>query len=587
MGAAGLAAIAGSAGPAAAHADGAERNASSDEPTSLTCEVYNADVLVIGAGVSAGQAALQAVAEGRAVTLVDKGPFQFSGVGGMNFDIMMQSEVEPEDGIPTTAFMCQPELGSKSLYEKSVGYHEWWAPVEYVRQGVSTLRRNEDGTVFNRYPADSGAVFTDFGFMRHVTDLARDKGIVVYDQTMVTDFIVQDGVCRGAIGLHIPTGTVRVFRANAIVKSTGGCTQFYGWKSVGACSTQGGDNTADTDVAAMRHGCQLLGCEFFRWDTVSSKPDGVAFGYNAAFTCDTNNKEDIVDVDGNAFLKDVANRTEFFQVAARAVAQGKANEDGGFTAKMTPAVIEKMRPAYKRNIDLWKEVFGIDVEGAEIEVELQCYEHGGSPRVDDTMMVLGMDGLFDVRGGEALGTNGGMSGGSTHRQARYAASCAAAWARAHEGADGAAALDWSAVEDEARRLSEILSRRTDGGLRPHEIRHAIQRACYTGTAPAGNAEKYDACIAELERIIDEDLPRQVVPNKTKVFNLDWKQAVENYNVALIALATVKAMRTREETRAQFLRTDFPDPDDGFWGSNNVGISLRDGRIEAEPVPVEE
>ena len=47
------------------------------------------------------------------------------------------------------------------------------------------------------------------------------------------------------------------------------------------------------------------------------------------------------------------------------------------------------------------------------------------------------------------------------------------------------------------------------------------------------------------------------------------------------------MRTREETRAQFLRTDFPDPDDGFWGSNNVGISLQDGRIEAEPVPVEE
>ena len=548
------------------------------------CEVYDADVVVIGSGVSGSQAALQAYAEGAEVIVVEKGPFQFGGVGGMNFDIMMQGEVMNETGVPQTAFMTLPELGGRALYENSLPYHEWDAPTQYVKQGVSTLRRNEDGSLFSRYGDDYSAVFADFGFTRHVTDIIRDKGVVVYDQTMITDFIVQDGVCRGAIGLHIPTGVVRVFRAKAIVKSTGGCVQFYGWKSVSACTTQGGDNTGDTDVAALRHGCQLLGCEFFRWDTVSSKPDGVAFGYNAAFTCDTNNKEDILDIDGNAFLSGVANRTEFFQVAAAAMAAGKANENNAFYANMTPEIVAKMRPSYSRNIELWKKIFDIDVVGSQIEVELQCYEHGGSPRVDENAMVLGMAGLFDVRGGEALGTNGGMAGGNTHRLARYAGMKAAAYAKAFE-ADGAA-IDWQSVQDEIDRLHEIRLREVDGGMRPHEVRRKIQAAGYAGLAPAGNAERYLTCIDELKRIIAEDLPRQVVSNKTLVFNGDWKLAVENYNVAYMALATALSMNEREETRAQFLRTDFPEADDAYWGKNNVGISMQGAELVAEAVLVE-
>ncbi len=547
-------------------------------------EVYDADVVVIGSGVSGSQAALQAYAQGAEVIVVEKGPFQFGGVGGMNFDIMMQGEAMNEEGVPKTAFMNQPDLGDPTLYEKSLPYHEWDAPAQYVRQGVSTLRRNADGNIFSRYGDNLDVLFADFGFTRHVTDQIRDKGIVIYDQTMITDFIVQDGVCKGAIGLHIPTGAIRVFRAKAIIKSTGGCVQFYGWKSVSACTTQGGDNTGDTDVAAMRHGSQLLGCEFMRWDTVSSKPDGVAFGYNAAFTCDTTNKGDILDIDGNAFLKDVANRTEFFQVAAQAMADGKANENNSFYADMTPEILAKMRPAYKRNVELWKKIFDIDVEGSRIEIQLQCYEHGGSPRVDENLMVRGIDGLFDVRGGEALGTNGGMAGGNTHRLARYAGVCATEYAKQATGSKGT--LDWTLVQQEIERLHEMRTRQVEGGMRPHEIRRKIQAAGYAGLGPAGNAQRYATCIEELKRIIAEDLPKQIVSTKTLVFNTDWKQAIENYSIAYLALGTALAMNAREETRSQFLRTDFPNPDNEYWGKHNVGISLVDGDLVAEAVAVE-
>ena len=58
---AGLSLLTGTAGPSSVSADEALYASSG-----IAYEVYDADVLVIGAGVSAGQAALQAVSEGRA-----------------------------------------------------------------------------------------------------------------------------------------------------------------------------------------------------------------------------------------------------------------------------------------------------------------------------------------------------------------------------------------------------------------------------------------------------------------------------------------------------------------------------------------
>lgn len=549
-------------------------------------EVYETDVLVIGGGVGGAQVALKALAEGVAVMLVDKGPFQFSGAGGMNFDIMIRHV--PEGTPPQADAGGATTLANQALREKAWPFSIWDVPTRYIQNGVSTFRRNPDGTVYTRIPpeAPDNAIFsTDFGFMRHATDVVLDKGITVYDETMITDFIVQDGICRGAIGLHIPTGAFRVFRAKATVKATGGCTAFNGWVSVNACTTQGGDNTADADVAAYRQGCELIACEFFRWDTVSSRPDGVAFAFNSGFTADTVNADDITDVDGTNFLEGVTDRTVFFQTAAKQAAASKANENGAFYVEYTPEKVEMMRPVYKRNIELWKKMFDIDVEGAKVEVTLQPYEHGGSPRIDENMMSLSIEGLFDARGSDAYGESAGLTSVSAFRFGPYAGYCASEYVKTL-GLSDEAPLDWSLVNAEVERLNEIRTQEVARGLKPFEVRHAIQETCRAGISPAGNAEQYETAITELKRIIDEDIPKQVVSNKTLLFNTEWKQAIENQNLATIGMATVKAMLAREETRGQFLRVDFPEPDDEYWGKHNVAIRLENNDMVAEAIPVD-
>ena len=42
---------------------------------------------------------------------------------------------------------------------------------------------------------------------RHWSDYFRSKDYVtVHDRTMITDLIIEDGRCLGAVGLHLPTG---------------------------------------------------------------------------------------------------------------------------------------------------------------------------------------------------------------------------------------------------------------------------------------------------------------------------------------------------------------------------------------------
>ncbi len=66
---------------------------------------------------------------------------------------------------------------------------------------------------------------------------------------MITDLIIEDGRCLGAVGLHLPTGEYRVYRAKVTLSATGGCTQFYGWNSTSATTNNVLDNTADVEMA--------------------------------------------------------------------------------------------------------------------------------------------------------------------------------------------------------------------------------------------------------------------------------------------------------------------------------------------------
>jgi succinate dehydrogenase / fumarate reductase flavoprotein subunit len=68
----------------------------------------------------------------------------------------------------------------------------------------------------------------------------------------------------------------------------------------------------------------------------------------------------------------------------------------------------------------------------------------------------------------------------------------------------------------------------------------------------------------LDRIRTEDIPAMVVSDTSPVYNTEWKEAIEAYNMLDICEISARASLMREETRGMYLRGDFPEQDDVNW-----------------------
>lgn len=262
---------------------------------------------------------------------------------------------------------------------------------------------------------------------------------------------------------------------------------------------------------------------------------------------------------------------------AEEIAKGGGSENGAVYIDLTaPDAHLYERPTYFRNVELWKKELGIDVmePGHLVEIGIEAFEHLGQPAVDDKMMSTELPGLFNVRGaGNSVMIH------SNHWFAPYTGHCACEYASSNSDIGE---IDLSGVKSEIERLQSILN--AEGTKRPHEIRHAIQHAFYEAMYAGTDAEKLQKAIDELERIKTEDLPEMYVSNKSLVWNSEWKQAIENYNILELAEASLKATLMREESRIFFYRHDFPEPDDENWLAH-IKVKQVDGKMEFEKVPV--
>lgn len=80
---------------------------------------------------------------------------------------------------------------------------------------------------------------------------------------------------------------------------------------------------------------------------------------------------------------------------------------------------------------------------------------------------------------------------------------------------------------------------------------------------------------ELARIREEDLPRMQVVMPGTVWNREWKEAIENYNLLDAAELAIQAARGREETCGEYFFVDFPEPDPA-WEGKMLVARRRDG-----------
>ena len=542
-------------------------------------EVYNTDLLIIGAGFGAMSAAFEAISKGQSVVMIDKGPFRHGGNSGYNWDVIATWCPDP-DSYSKESYLTRV-VNQEMYYKADSSEPNQNMGLTLINRGECLPSRNEDGSInyYLNYPQIRGV---EGVFPRHDMDaLAKSALVTVFDRTMITDVMINDGICLGAMGVYLPTGEFRVFRAKATILSTGPSTWFYGWNTVAANTIASPDNTGDVEMACFRHGVGIGDSEYAAYDFATTYPEGLGYGWGTMMNPDANEYFAFCDKDGNRlFTEDSGidltrvtyDRTYFNSNLAKMMYDGAATESGGLISKLENI---HLRPAMQKNMKVF-EKFGVDPFGQDLEIHDEIYERGGAPVIDDGMMSE-IKGLFCVRGAGVQGTGGGSSVVLNNRFGSYTTRCALKYMKNTEAFEK---VDWAPVESEFARLEELRTRKVDGGYRPFEVRHMIQKACGTCMGILRAKEKLEECDAELKRIREEVMPKMAVSTDSLVFNQEWKEAIENYNLLDCAQLAVEATLTREESRGTYLRPDFPDPDDENWKCMLVGY-WDDGAIRFE------
>ncbi len=543
-------------------------------------EVINTDILIIGTGFGGMSAAYEAVAKGRQVTMIDKGSFRHAGAAGFNWDVI--ATWCPDEEFYGQETYVKKILNQQALYNADTTNPNADLGTVLLNRGQVSPVRNEDGSIkwYGDFPFMRGM---EAYFPRHDQDqLVKSAAVTVIDRTMITDLLISDGKCCGAMGIYLPTGDFRVYRANATILATGGTTWMYGWSTISAHTFNSPDNTGDVDIAAYRHGAGIGDSEYGAYDICTIYPEGLAYGWGTILNADANEHEMIMDRDGKRLFTEeeydlsrfeAGDRAYFNQELAKKITQGYGTDNGGVLVDVSDA---PLRDAMRRNVAIF-EKFGIDVTKTLMEAAPEMYEHGGTPVIDDNLMSEDLPGLFCVRGSGTAGMNGGSCVTLLHRFGSYAVRCAIDYIEANEAL---ATMDWSSADTEYERLHEIRTRKVDQGIRPHVVRHNIQRACGECLGVYRTKEAMEAALTELRRIRTEEIPNMIVTNPTLTYNTEWKEAIENYNLLTVAELSVQASLLREETRGAYLRADFPEQDDENWACTLVG-RLKDGEMTFE------
>ncbi len=562
------------------------------EPVQAAFELYDTEVLIIGGGLAGSHAALHAYKEGKDVTVVEKGPFHFGGACGYNWNNWVNFIKDDTAWDESEDFVLN-ELTNKKIAKAT---HEAFTVEErnlllrYAQEGNSLFVRDENGEFVPGLDMPDYPLFGIFnGFPRSFTDAVEHSGAQIFDRTMITDILVAEGNCIGAVGLHIPTGSVRVFRAKATVSCTGASSWIYGWNTVAPTTINSPDNTGDVDAAAYRRGAALQDSEFFQFDLINMYPTGLAASFVGGIGADNLCCEHICDANGNYFFRGMdystLDRITFTRTIAKAIHDGGGSPSGGVYVDFSnPEAYAAMGEVYRRNVDLWKEVFDLDVSSTMLECALETYEHGGNPRVDENLMVEGMPGLFCSRGGGVYGAQGGSSVNIAYRDGTYALMKAIEYAEG-EGKDKPTLFNFDSVEEELTRLHEIRVRQGKG-KRPQEITRMVQRAAYQACQPTRETEAMEEAVVELERIRNEELPEMRLGDTSLVYNTDWKAAIECYNLLDIAEASSRAALMREESRGHSFRPEYPEENNADWLCNIVARD-ENGKMVLETLPVVE
>ena len=232
---------------------------------------YTVDVLVIGGGYAGVNAAYTSKKAGKNVLLIDKGRPGYSG----------------QSPWPGTFNYFDPDMGDdKQVYREFIRYGaEYFGNLDWVdtwiKESKAMYERIKSWGILDMYPrmceTKYFATRDYYGYRDNVVgdkerrpkfvEMLDKNGIPWLQHVMITNVMVQDGKCVGAIGFQVTTGAIVTVHAKAVVMAMGNGDIISTGHPIG-------DNTFDGEYIVYNLGLPIGGKEFEDFHTHQSFAPG-------------------------------------------------------------------------------------------------------------------------------------------------------------------------------------------------------------------------------------------------------------------------------------------------------------------------
>jgi succinate dehydrogenase / fumarate reductase, flavoprotein subunit len=436
-----------------------------------------------------------------------------------------------------------------------------------------------------------------------------ESRLTVFDETTITDLLLDDGKVAGAFGYDRETGQFLLFEAPAVVLATGGIGRSF------KVTSNSWEYTGDGHALALRAGGKLINMEFIQFHptgmvwppsvrgilvTESVRGDGgiltntegkrFMFDYVPdvfrSYYAETPEEADrwYEDPDHNLRPPELLPRDEVARAINAEVKAGRGTRAGGVfldvSSRLPAEVIRRKLPSMYHQ---FKELADVDITRQPMEVGPTCHYVMGGVEVDaDTGAASGaVEGLFaagEVSGG-MHGSNrlGGNSLSDLLVFGKRAGEHAAGYASGLATRPRVAEADVAAATETALAP---LSR--DGGENPYALQHELQDVMQS---LVGIIRRQAELADSLRRLADlRERVAKVGAAGGRRYNPGWHLALDLRNMLVASECTARAALEREESRGGHTREDFPEMSPP-WRKVNLVCSLHGSEVRLEHQPI--
>jgi succinate dehydrogenase / fumarate reductase flavoprotein subunit len=549
-----------------------------------------ANVLVIGTGAAGLRAAIAAHQAGSEVVVVGKrrrdDAHTVLAAGGINAAL---GTVDPQDSwqqhfgdtLREGYFLADPRMVELMAREAPAAVREladWGAP--FARTPDGRLDQRFFGAHRWRRTCYAGD-WTGRAILRTLASKVKELGLTVIDDQYVSQLLVTDGACFGALAFDLETGQRTVFLADAVVLAAGGHTRI--WRR---SSSRRDENTGDGMHLALGAGCRLQDMEL-----VQFHPTGMVAPEEAAGTLVT----EAVRGEGGHLKNALGERfmarydPERMELSARdrvalanytEITEGRGGPNGGVFLDIThlgkDAILERLPRMYRQFLEYQM----LDISQQPMEVAPTAHYSMGGVVVDPDTHATDVAGLY-AAGEVAAGLHGanrlgGNSLAETVVFGRRAGEAAAAWSASRD------------LQVRSRQVVRAADQELSGLIRHgRQFARPLQRALRdTMWETCGVVRDHAGLRHGLERVAElRELAADVDVRPTSEGYGDLAHALDLRASLATAEATLLGALARIESRGAPQRRDHPD----LAPELRVNLQARldaDGRLTTttDPVP---